>query len=122
MIVLIGTHALAQTTLQMPDPAWNDDKNRDIKVKWHQMLSGKLYSYVSGSRQQTLKFDFLLDEGKAEELVRFFKVYAITINRLYDHKGVAWTFQFLKKDLALTTQFRSEMKQVTLELLATRLP
>lgn len=119
--ILIGTHALAQTTIQLPNPGWNNDRNRNRKVKWHQTASGRIYSYVQGTTEQAIHLDFLLAEGKAEELNRFFKVYSTELNRMYDYNGVAWTFRFLKKDLTFTTQFRGEMKQVTLEILAKRI-
>lgn len=121
MIVLMGTHSLAQTTIILPNPGWNNDKNINQKVKWGQAMDGTVYSYVEGTQERALRLDFLLTEGKGEELMRFFKVYATTLNRMYDHNNDIWTFKFVNDNLALTTQFASEMKQVTLDLLGTKL-
>lgn len=119
-IVFLGTHSLAQTTLQLPNPGWNNSRNVNLKVDWKQSMNGTVYSYVSGTTEQAFNLDFIVGEGKAEELARFFKVYSTTINRMYYMDGTPWTFRFVNQELTFTTQY-ADMQQVSLNLLALRL-
>ena len=63
-LVLIGSHELAQTTLGLPNPAFNDDHNPNLKVMWRHMMDGSIYSYVDGTSEEALRYDFLVTEGK----------------------------------------------------------
>lgn len=121
MIVLIGTHTLAQTTLQLPNPGWNDSKHNNVKVQWDQMMDGTIFSYVSGTQERVFSLDFLITKEKATELTRFFKVYSTTLNRMYFYDDTAWIVRFTQPDLTFTTQTPSELRQVTLDFLARRL-
>lgn len=120
-LVLIGTHALAQTTLILPNPGWNNERNKNLTVNWKQTMNGKLYSYITGTDEEVLQYDFLISEDKAEELDRFFKIYSTTINRMYTPEGTPWTVRFVRPDLVFTVQGPSEFKQVTLDLIGRRL-
>lgn len=120
-VVLMGTHTLAQTTLILPNPGWNNSRNINLKVDWKQSMNGTVYSYVSGTEEQALQLDFLVSEEKAEELARFFQYYSTTVNRMYYFDDSVWTFRFMKNELEFTTQFRGEFKQVSLDLLGRKL-
>lgn len=120
-LVLMGTHTLAQTTIILPRPGWNESTNLNVHVDWDQMMDGTIYSYVTGTTERPFTLDLLLSEDKAEELIRFFKIYSTTVNRMYYIDDTVWSFRFLKPDLTFTTQTPSNLKQVTLELLARKL-
>ena len=120
-VVLMAPHELVETTLILPRPDFGDDENLDLKVMYHQAMDGTIYSYVQTSDRIALSHNYILTREKAEELRRFFLAYSTSNIRLYNYDDTIWVVQFEDKELQITTQFNTEIKQASLNFIGTRL-
>lgn len=120
-VVLMAPHELVETTIILPRPAFGDDENLDIKVQYDQSMNGTIYSYIQTSLRRTFSHNHLLTQDKAEELRRFFVAYSVANIRMYNYDDSVWLVKFEDKELSFTTQFNTEIKQVSLNYIGTKL-
>lgn len=116
----MAPHELVETTIILPRPDFSDDENLDIKVQYDQAMDGTIYSYKQTSDRSMISQNYILTREKAEELRRFFIAYSTKNIRLYNYDETVWVVKFEDKELSITTQFNSEIKQVSLNFIGKR--
>lgn len=120
VVALMAPHELVETTIILPRPDFSDDENLDIKVQYDQAMDGTIYSYKQTSDRSMISQNYILTREKAEELRRFFIAYSTKNIRLYNYDETVWVVKFEDKELSITTQFNSEIKQVSLNFIGKR--
>lgn len=98
-VALMAPHELVETTIILPRPAFGDDINADLKVKYSQSMDGTVYSYVQKSNRFVFNHNYVMTREKAEELRRFFIAYSTVNIRMYNHDDTVWVVKFEAKDI-----------------------